>query len=178
MAEYRSVLINPFDVCNMSWPYNVRYFTNTSLSPYETIRVALPVRRYSSRNSCTTHSYHNVQHLLCVQTVVWVPVFGIQNFAHIPSYMHCNTNCTEIMTLERKSLAATGNRTRVSIAPGFSVPRSTNWVSPPLYFKDLGTRSKHKKFKRTLIYYNKATQYANFLGNLFYQATKRHLYNR
>ena len=32
---------------------------------------------------------------------------------------------------------------------------------------------KHKKFKRTLIYYNTDTQYANVPGNLPCQATKR-----
>ena len=32
-----------------------------------------------------------------------------------------------------------------------------------------------KRFKRTLIYFNTDTQYTNFRGNPFYQATKRHL---
>ena len=35
-----------------------------------------------------------------------------------------------------------------------------------------------KRFKRTLIYFNTDTQYANFRGNPLYQATKRHLNNR
>ena len=37
------------------------------------------------------------------------------------------------------------------------------------------TRSKHKRFKRTLIYYDAGTQSAKFRGNPFCQATKRHL---
>ena len=35
-----------------------------------------------------------------------------------------------------------------------------------------------KRFKRTLIYFNTDTQYANFRGNPLYQASKRHLNNR
>ena len=35
-----------------------------------------------------------------------------------------------------------------------------------------------KRFKRTLIYFNTDTQYANFRGNPLYQATKTHLNNR
>ena len=35
-----------------------------------------------------------------------------------------------------------------------------------------------KRFKRTLIYFNTDTQYANFRGNPFCQTTKRHLNNR
>ena len=35
-----------------------------------------------------------------------------------------------------------------------------------------------KRFKRTLIYFNTDTQYANVQGNPLYQATKRHLINR
>ena len=34
-----------------------------------------------------------------------------------------------------------------------------------------------KRFKRTLIYYDTDTQYANFRGNPLRQATKRHLNN-
>ena len=36
---------------------------------------------------------------------------------------------------------------------------------------------KHKRFKRTLIYYDIDTHYANFEGNPLLQATKRHLNN-
>ena len=32
-----------------------------------------------------------------------------------------------------------------------------------------------KRFKRTLIHFNTDTQYAHFLGNPLYEATKRHL---
>ena len=35
-----------------------------------------------------------------------------------------------------------------------------------------------KRFKRTLIYFETDTQYANFRGNPLHQATKRHLNNR
>ena len=35
-----------------------------------------------------------------------------------------------------------------------------------------------KRFKRTLIYFNTDTQYANFRGNPLYQTTKRHLDKR
>ena len=35
-----------------------------------------------------------------------------------------------------------------------------------------------KRFKRTLVYFNTDTQYANSRGNPLYQATKRHLNNR
>ena len=35
-----------------------------------------------------------------------------------------------------------------------------------------------KRFKRTLIYFNTDTQYANFARKSLYQATKRHLNNR
>ena len=34
-----------------------------------------------------------------------------------------------------------------------------------------------KSFKRTLIYFNTDTQYADFRGNPLYQATKQHLNN-
>ena len=40
------------------------------------------------------------------------------------------------------------------------------------------TISKHKRFKRTLIYFDTDTQYANLRGNPLFQATKRHLNNR
>ena len=45
-------------------------------------------------------------------------------------YGHRKRVCTESWTLIEKSLAAPGTRTRVSIAPGFSVGRSTNWAIP------------------------------------------------
>ena len=35
-----------------------------------------------------------------------------------------------------------------------------------------------KRFKQMLIYFNTDTQYANFRGNLLYQATKQQLNNR
>ena len=70
---------------------------------------------------------------ICVQTMVWLPLFGIYN-------MHINDVCVWLHTRAvrtpsesalkadsgRKTLAAPGTRTRVSVAPGFSVGRSTN----------------------------------------------------
>ena len=35
-----------------------------------------------------------------------------------------------------------------------------------------------ERFKQMLIYFNTDTQYADFLGNPLYEATKRHLNNR
>ena len=45
------------------------------------------------------------------------------------------------------------------------------WSGQAEATQDLNT----KRFKRTLIYFNTDTQYANFRGNPLYQATKRHL---
>ena len=62
----------------------------------------------------------------CVQTMVWLPVFGIFNVrVDVDS---CNCTAQRLLeslhwklTLGEKSLAALGSRTRVSTAPGFSV---------------------------------------------------------
>ena len=46
---------------------------------------------------------------------------------------------------------------------------------------DVGCIEHHpntKRFKRTLIYFDTDTQYANFRENFLCQATKRHLNNR
>ena len=69
--------------------------------------------------------------------MVWLPTFGIFNM-HIDVdacnftqrlYKHGKRVCTESW-LGEKSLATPGTRTRVSIAPGFSVGHSTNWAIP------------------------------------------------
>ena len=68
----------------------------------------------------------------CVQKMVWLPVFGILTCTDVDAY-----NCTRGLyghrkrvcigsCLGEKSRATPGTRTRVSIALGFSVGRSTN----------------------------------------------------
>ena len=62
------------------------------------IQAALPGYGKSS----TTQSYQCVQHFLCVQTMVWLPVFGIFNVRSDVDaydcicglYRHCKRVCT------------------------------------------------------------------------------------
>ena len=102
--------------------------------------VRLTRARHSSRKSSATHSYQCMQ-CFRVQTMVWLPVLGIFNVHtdadvdHGTTYTYndvvhgTNTlkgDCTgKFDSLGEKSLAAApGTRTRVSIAPVFSVGRS------------------------------------------------------
>ena len=74
----------------------------------------------------------------CVQTMTWLPVFGIFNVRTRFRCMRLHTGAGWTsykslhwkLTLGEKSLAASGTRTRVSIAPGFSVRRSPSWAIP------------------------------------------------
>ena len=69
----------------------------------------------------------------CVQTMVWLPVFGICNVRIYVGacdfsrglYRHCKSLHWKL-TLGEKSLAALGTRSDISIVPGFSVGCSTN----------------------------------------------------
>ena len=76
----------------------------------------------------------SVYSILCVQTVVWLPVFGI--FSERTDVDACDCSQGQYglhtirvqwnLTLGEKSLAALGTWAWVSIAPGFSVKCSTN----------------------------------------------------
>ena len=79
----------------------------------------------------------------CVQTMVWLPVFGFLTCPQMLIHVIVHGGCTDTVresALEtdsgkkkkeegkkiKKSLAAPGIRTRFSIAPGFSVEGSSN----------------------------------------------------
>ena len=84
--------------------------------------------KHSSRKSSATHSYQCVQYVpvsrqwcgcQCLGFFLTCTQMSIRAIAHGYSvYGH------------RKTHAAPGTRTRVSIAPGFSVGRCTNWAIP------------------------------------------------
>ena len=74
--------------------------------------------------------------LLRVQTMVWLSVLGTFNVRTDTDASNCTRGLYGHrkslhwkLTLGEKSLAAPGTRTRVSIAPGFSVARPTE-LSP------------------------------------------------
>ena len=69
----------------------------------------------------------------CVQTMVRLPVFGIFSVGTDVDACDCTRGLYGHhrrvhwkLTLGQKTFAVPGTRTRVSIAPGFSVERSTN----------------------------------------------------
>ena len=90
------------------------------------MRKAAQEQRYPFLSVCVVSS--------CVQTMVWLPAFGLFN-VHTDVdacdctrglYGHLNLSRYLKLTFGENSLAALGTRTRVSIAPGFSVGRSVH----------------------------------------------------
>ena len=74
----------------------------------------------------------------CIQTTVWLPVFGNLNVRTYTDACDCTRgmygHCKSLhwkLTLGEKALAKPGTRTRVSTAPGFSVGLTE--LSPPSY---------------------------------------------
>ena len=79
-------------------------------------------QRYPFQVGCAVFS--------CVQTMVWLPVFGILNV-----HTHADAgDCTRGLCGHPKRVCTRtpGIRTFFSIAPGLSVRCSTNWTIPPL----------------------------------------------
>ena len=79
---------------------------------------------------------------LCVHTIVWLPVFAIFNVRTDVDACHCTQGLYGHCTGRKKSLAAPGSRTRVSITPGFTVGCENNSSS---FLSSRRTRKKRKK---------------------------------
>ena len=95
------------------------------------IRVALLGKAHQLKEQRYTDSYKRVQYSVsCVQAVVYMrlPVFGFWMRAQMSLYgfVQGRERLSWKLALGEKSLAASGTLTRVSIAPGSSVGRSTN----------------------------------------------------
>ena len=83
-----------------------------------------PWVRHGSWKSSATHSYQCAV-FSCVQTMVWLPVFGILQLmhaigGHMGVYGQCKRVCTGSWLWEEKTLDTPGTWNRVSIVPGFS----------------------------------------------------------
>jgi len=73
---------------------------------------------------------------LCVQTMVWLPAFGILNVHTGVDACNCTQGlyrcrkrvCTESRLWDKRSCATPSTQTHASTAPGFSVRHSTNWA--------------------------------------------------
>ena len=102
-------------------------------------KLGSPYLGKAALKSSATRSFQCVS-ITCVPTMVWLPVIAICNCsAHRCWSMRLNTEVYEHfssltweLALGDKSLASSGNRTLVSIAPGVSVHRCTNWVTSSL----------------------------------------------
>ena len=98
------------------------------------ILVALPGYYCSSHKSSATHSYQCVSYFWC--PVVRLPVFGIFKVCTDVYACHCTEGCTNAVRESalkidcgKRSLAASWNRTQVSIVPGFLVPHCSSELS-------------------------------------------------
>ena len=68
----------------------------------------------------------------CFQTTLWMPTLEILNMSTDVDICLMDTIRESVLKVDsgRKSLAALGTWTRVSIVPGFSVRCSANWAIP------------------------------------------------
>ena len=89
--------------------------------------------RHIRLKSSATHSCQCVQHFPVSRQWYGYQCLGFLTCAHTLMYAIAHGGCTDTVrepALEENSLAASRTRTRVSIAPGFSVRRSTNRAIP------------------------------------------------
>ena len=88
---------------------------------------------HSGRKKSATHSYQCVFNISGC-TIVWLPVFGVLTYAQMLMHAIADGGCTdsvrgpalEVDSERERVLDVPRTRTRVSIAPGFSVGRCTN----------------------------------------------------
>ena len=85
---------------------------------------------HNSRKGSATHSYQCVQYFHVSKQWYGCQSVGFLTCAHMLMHAICTRELyglgyREKLALEEKSLATQGTRIRVSIAPGFSVGRST-----------------------------------------------------
>ena len=106
----------------MKWCANIIFLGSNSLS-HKGIWVALQEQEqhYSFLSVCAV--------FLCVQTTVWLPVFGTFNVCTEISACECTRGlyrcCKRVCTkrwLREKSLAAPGTQTCISVVPWFFSP--------------------------------------------------------
>ena len=126
---------SPFCANCLTFFYTFFFYTVLHC-PLQEIWVSYPGRAQELQEQC--YPFLLVSAVFpCVQTMVWLPVFGIFNVhADVDAcdctqglYGHRKRVCTGNW-LGKKSLAAPGMWTCVSIAPGFSVGCSTSWAIP------------------------------------------------
>ena len=124
------------------------------------IQVAWPAKGYSSHKSSSTRSYRCVQCFRCPNIGIRLPVLGICNVrTDLVDAWHCTRELSsgykqlrirmgsdnlsqeslysgrrDESGRKKKILAAEGNRTRVSLAPGFSVQRTSGWAIPDPHY--------------------------------------------
>ena len=140
--------------CVQHFPVSKQRYPFLSVcAAFSCVQTALPIpisvcSIFLCPNSAT-HSYQCVQYFpvskqrypflsvcavfSCVQTAVQLPAFGIVNVRTDVMHAIAHGGCTDTVRESapeadsgRKILCRTGTRTRVSIAPGFSVWHSTN----------------------------------------------------
>ena len=110
------------------------------LCPLREIQVALSGYGTAAAKSSATHFYQCVQYFSCVQTMVWLPVFGNFNVRTDVDACDCTRGMcghrkrvrTESRLWEKNPLPHRGlGQTHVSTAPGFPSDTLPTGLPPP-----------------------------------------------